>query len=78
MMRDGRQWLFGFSIESDTPGALTGQAEASRHYCTQPSHLPHSTTSGMQKQASNTKFLSSHRVRRHLRDIHKCIKTKKR
>ena len=28
MMRDGRQWLFGFSIESDTPRALTGQAEA--------------------------------------------------
>ena len=100
MMQDGRQWLFGFSIENDTPGGLTGQAEAdshlillsraahrggltrqaeaSRHYCTLPSHLPHSTTSGMQKQASNTKFLSFHRVRRHLRDIHKCIKTKKR
>lgn len=25
MMQDGRQWLFGFSIESDTPGALTGR-----------------------------------------------------
>ena len=25
MMRDGRQWLFGFSIESDTPRALTGR-----------------------------------------------------
>ena len=25
MMQDGRQWLFGFSIESDTPGVLTGR-----------------------------------------------------
>ena len=31
MMQDGRQWLFGFSIESDTPGVLTGQAEADSH-----------------------------------------------
>lgn len=25
MMQDGRQWLFGFSIERDPPGLLTGQ-----------------------------------------------------
>ena len=49
-----------FTISHHKPADITAHS---------PPIYPHSTTSGMQKQASNTKFLSSHRVRRHLRAI---------